>query len=91
MITQNNIRTISDLRFKTKEVLDKAGKEPVFVFHHSRPSGVLISFEKYQELQDTVEEYYASVRAEEYEGADKKNVVWTSHKDVKKRLQKNKS
>ncbi|MBI5613752.1 type II toxin-antitoxin system prevent-host-death family antitoxin [Candidatus Gottesmanbacteria bacterium] len=79
------IHTISDLRFKTKDVLASAMKEPVALFHRSTPKGVLMSVEKYQELMDSLEDYYLSIRAEEYEKEDKSKVKWISHSEMKKR------
>ena len=61
------IYTISDLRFKTKDVLASAMKEPVTLFHRSTPKGVLMSVEKYQDLMSTLEDYYLSIRAVEFE------------------------
>ena len=43
----NPISTISDLRFKTKEVFAKAKKQPVLLFHRSTPIGALLSYEEY--------------------------------------------
>lgn len=86
MITKSNISTISELRFKTKDVLAKSGKEPVFLFHRSTPKGVLLSYEKYQELLGSLEDYYLSLKAEEYENEDKGKIAWKSHEEVKKLL-----
>ncbi|MEK7592792.1 MAG: type II toxin-antitoxin system prevent-host-death family antitoxin [Patescibacteria group bacterium] len=80
------IYTISDLRFKTKDVLASAMKEPVTLFHRSTPKGVLMSVEKYQDLMSTLEDYYLSIRAVEFEKEDKSTVAWISGKDMKKHL-----
>jgi len=84
MINQQTISTISDLRFKTKEVMQKVAKEPVFLFHHSSPQGVLMSIEKYNEMQSLLEDYYLSLRASEYEKEPKSKVDWLSHQEVGK-------
>lgn len=86
MINQKNIRTISDLRFKTKEVLKKAEDEPVFIFHRSTPQGVVLSFEEYQELMSLLEDYFDSLKAQEYEKEDKSKIKWFTHEEVKKIL-----
>ncbi len=86
MITQQSISSISDLRFKTKDVFAKASKEPVFLLHHSTPKGVLISMEQYEEMMNTLEYYYLSVKAESYEKEDKSKIPWKSHREVKKIL-----
>lgn len=83
MIYKSPIFTISDLRFKTKKVLEKANQEPVFLFHRSSPRGVIISFKKYQEILSQLEDYYLSLKAQELEKEDKKKVKWISHDKVK--------
>lgn len=88
MITKSNISTISDLRFKTKDVLAKSDKEPIFLFHRSTPKGVIMSYEKYQELLSSLEDYYLSLKAEGYENEDKEKIAWASHEEVKKLLNK---
>lgn len=86
MITSTNISTISDLRFKTKQVLKDASREPVLVFRRNKPEGVLLSFEKYQELMDILEDFYLSVKAEDYEEEGKEKVKWIPHPEIKKLL-----
>ncbi len=80
------ITTISDLRFKTKQVLASAAKAPVFVFHRSTPRGVLLSVAEYQEIMDTLEDYYLSLRAQEYEKEEKKGIPWISDKKLRTQL-----
>lgn len=82
----NNISTITDLRFKTKEVLKKALEEPVFLFHRSTPKGVIMSYENYEELMSTLEDFYDSTKAEEYEKEDKEKVSWISSGKLQKLL-----
>ena len=82
MIT-NNISTITDLRFKTKDVLKKAANEPVFLFNRSTPTSVLLSYKNYEDLMSTMEDLYDSVRAEEYEVLDKKKTEWLSSSKIK--------
>lgn len=82
----NNISTITDLRFKTKEVFKKALAEPVFLFHRSTPKGVLMSYERYEELMSTLEDFYDSNKAEEYEKEDRKKVSWISSAKLQKLL-----
>lgn len=84
MITKNNITTISDLRFKTKEVLKRAEKMPLFVFNRSVPQSVIMSYENYETLMSDLEDYYDAKLAQEYENEDKSKIKWTSHKNVKK-------
>lgn len=77
---------MSDLRFNTKSVLNKSEDEPVFLFHRSTPKGVLLSWKHYQTIIDQLEDYHLSLRAEEFEKEDKKNVKWVSASMVKKIL-----
>lgn len=84
MINQHNIRTISDLRFKTKDVLKKAESEPVFLFHRSTPKGVLMSFQSYQDLMSELEDYFDSLKAQEYEKEDKGKIKWVAFSEIKK-------
>jgi len=84
MITQNQINSISDLRFKTKEVFRKASKEPVFLFHRNTPKGVLLSFENYREILSQLEDYFDSLKAEKYEKEDKKNIRWIPFSEIEK-------
>ena len=84
MITKNNITTISDLRFKTKEVLKRAEKMPLFVFNRSVPQSVLMSYESYETLMSDLEDYCDAKLAIEYEKEDKSKVKWVSQKNVEK-------
>ena len=86
MITATNTRTITDLRFKTKEVLAKAEEGPVYLFHRSIPKGVIMSFEEYSNLVDQLEDYFLSLKAAEYEREDKNNTDWVSQEEVEKML-----
>ena len=80
MINQQTISTISELRFKTKQVLKKVKEAPVYLFHRSVPQGVILSLEKYQEMMEALEDYYLSLRAEEYESRDKSKIKFLNAK-----------
>lgn len=82
MILPHIIRTISDLRYKTKDVIAKAQHEPVVLFQHNSPKGVLLSMDKYEELLSNLEDYYDSIKAQEYEKEDKKKIKWVKLKDI---------
>lgn len=86
MLLNKQISTISELRFKTTQVLRKVKDAPVYLFHHATPQGVLLSLEKYEEMQSILEDYFLSLKAREYEQENKKAVEWVSEKDVKKVL-----
>lgn len=82
MILPNIIRTVSDLRYKTKDVMARAQHEPVVLFDRSTPKGVLLSMDKYEELLSNLEDYYDSIKAQEYEKEDKKKIKWATLKDI---------
>jgi len=86
MLQIGQYQSITDLRFKTKELLAKAETEPVLLLHHSTPKGVLLSYAQYLNLLDMVEDYQLSLRAQEYVTRPKKQTDWVSLKDVKKKL-----
>ncbi len=83
MIDPNSINTISDLRFKTKEVFERADKSPVFLFQRSTPKGVLLSIKDYQILMEELEDYRLSLKAKKYEKENKKNVQWVNDAEIK--------
>ena len=82
MILPNIIRTVSDLRYKTKDVMAKAQHEPVVLFEHNSPKGVLLSMDRYEELLSNLEDYYDSIKAQEYEKEDKKKVKVAKLDDI---------
>lgn len=88
MITQQNISSISDLRFKTKEVLKKAHKSPVYLFSHNTPQGVLLSYKNYLALMSDLEDYHDSLKAQKYEKEDKSKIKWIPSSQVKKMMNK---
>lgn len=81
-----NISTISDLRFKTDEVLAKADLSPLFLFNRSTPRAVILSVEEFNKISEQLEDYYLASRAEEYEKEDKSKIDWVSHDEIKKLL-----
>lgn len=89
MIDPQSISTISDLRFKTKAVLKKGEKAPVFIFSRSVPTGVYLSYAQYRMLMSDLEDYYSAQEAAEYEKEDKSKVKWYSQKEVEKILAQN--
>ncbi|MBI4973543.1 type II toxin-antitoxin system prevent-host-death family antitoxin [Candidatus Roizmanbacteria bacterium] len=82
MMLPNIIRTVSDLRYKTKDVMAKAQHEPVVLFEHNSPKGVLLSMDRYEELVHNLEDYYDSIKAQEYEKENKKKVKWAKLDDI---------
>jgi len=82
MILPNIIRTVSDLRYKTKDVMASVQREPVVLFEHNSPKGVLLSIERYEELLSNLEDHYDSLKAQEYEKERKKKIKLAKLEDV---------
>lgn len=83
MLHKSVISTISELRFKTEEVFQKAKHAPVYLLNRSTPKGVLLSLEKYQEFMDIIEDYFLSLKAGEYEKESKENTPYITQEKVK--------
>lgn len=86
--TIKNTRTISDLRERPVDLLKQLESSygPVYIFYRSRPNAVLLSLTEYQKLIDLAEDYFDSLKAEEYEKKNKKNVQWIEHEELIKKL-----
>lgn len=50
MTTIYPILPVSDLRYKTKEILNQVGDEPVVLTQRGRATAVLINFDAYNEM-----------------------------------------
>lgn len=75
---QDNIKTITDLREKTLEILTLVGqkKKPVFVFHSSRPTNVImVPQDEYLEMLEMIEDYFDELEAIQMEKEPKKGGV----------------
>jgi len=57
-------------------------REPVVLFEHNSPKGVLLSIERYEELLSNLEDHYDSLKAQEYEKERKKKIKWAKLEDV---------
>lgn len=67
--TSKNVKTVTDLREKTLEVLMLAKRQsPTYIFHHNKPKGVLLSMNQYLELLEQIEYYEDCLLASELEG-----------------------
>jgi prevent-host-death family protein len=44
------IHPISDLRYKTKEILKRLKERPVILTQHGRPQAVLVDYESYRQM-----------------------------------------
>ncbi|PIZ44799.1 hypothetical protein COY32_05965 [candidate division WWE3 bacterium CG_4_10_14_0_2_um_filter_41_14] len=77
-LRDDNSTTISDLRYNTAEVFSKIRKSPVYVLQRSKPKGVFMSMDDFEELMTKAEDYNLSLKAQEYESEDKTSVSWVS-------------
>ncbi len=86
MIFPQKIAKISDLRYKTADLLKSAKKTPVLIYKSRNLAGVLLSPQKFKEMLDMIEDYLLSLEAKEYEKKDKRKVRWLSHKKLEQLL-----
>lgn len=86
--TARNVKTITDMRERTLELLRevKRVRGPLYIFHRSQPKAVLIDIEEYEKLRDWLEDYFDSLKAQEYEKIDKRKVKWVSFEKLAKEL-----
>lgn len=76
--TEDNIKTVTDLREQTLKLLTLVGqkKKPVFVFHSSRPTNVImVPQDKYLEMLEMLEDYFDELEAIELEKEPKENGI----------------
>ena len=59
---------------------------PLFIFHRSQPKAVLLGIEEYEKMRDWLEDYFDSLRVQEYEKIDKSKVKWVSFEKLKNEL-----
>lgn len=63
--TNQNIKTITDMREKAIELLETVHKlGVVYVFQHSDPKAVMLSVEEFQRLHELVEDHLDEMEAE---------------------------
>lgn len=86
--TSQNTKTISDLRERPTEILKRLNSDygPLYIFYRSKPNAVMLNISEYQKLLDIAEDYFDSLKAEEYEKENKAKIRWLTHKDLIKKL-----
>lgn len=57
--TQDNIKSITDMRENALALLNKAARseKPIFLFYRSRPKAVMLSLKEFSKLQEMAENY----------------------------------
>lgn len=71
MINAENVKTITQLRTNPLKVFKESAAEPTFIFSRSRPVGVVMSVEEYNDLMETLEDYFDSLELKEAAAATK--------------------
>lgn len=63
--TKDNIKTITDMREDALGLLKAAEKmkQPIFLFHRSRPKAVILSMEEFLRIQEMLEDYLENQEA----------------------------
>jgi len=52
--TTKNVKTITDMREDALGLLNLVQKEPVYIFHRSKPQAVLLSIDKFISLRNAI-------------------------------------
>ena len=67
--TNQNIKTITDMRERALELLNQVEEtsEPVFLFHHSKPKAVMMGIKEFQELTDLIADLEDALMARKLE------------------------
>ena len=67
MLKQSNIKTVTDIRQNTKQLIQEVEKstDPIYIFQHSKPKGVFLSFKRYQEIMENLEDYFDLIEAQQ--------------------------
>ena len=59
---------------------------PLYIFYRSQPKAVLLAIEQYKKLRDLLEDYFDSLKVQEYEKSAKGKIAWDELSDLKKDL-----
>ena len=66
--TDKNIKTVTDLRENTMELLKQTKVSgPTMIFHHSKPMAVMLSIDEYSNMTEMLEDYLDIQEAKESE------------------------
>lgn len=86
--TQNNIKTITDMRENALGLLEGVRKkdEPTIIFNRANPMAVLLSVKRYNRLMDLLEDYLDGELARELEQQPKKKSDYIPLGKITKKL-----
>lgn len=74
--TEKNIKTVTDLRENTMELLRQTKSSgPTIIFHHSKPMAVMLSIDEYSNMAEMLEDYLDTQEAKELEEHPEKGGV----------------
>jgi len=66
--TEKNIKTVTDLRERTLELLRQTKSSgPTIIFHHSKPMAIMLSVDEYSNMTEMLEDYLDIQEAKESE------------------------
>lgn len=86
--TEKNIKTVTDLRERTLELLRKTKSSgPTIIFYHSKPMAVMLSIDEYSNMAEMLEDYLDTQEAKELEEDPQKGGL--SLKQIAKKYQLN--
>ena len=87
MLNTQTIKSLTDLRLNPKNILKLAEEEgAVYILDRSKPKGVVLSLEKYDEMVDLIDDYLDGLEMAEFEKKPKNPKDWISLEEVKKEL-----
>lgn len=62
--TNQNVRTISDMRENALQLLKDTEKEgPTYIFHRSKPKAVILAMKEFIKIQELFEDYHDEMLA----------------------------
>ena len=74
--TEKNIKTVTDLRERTLELLRQTKTSgPTIIFHHSKPMAIMLSIDEYSNMSEMIEDYMDIQEAKELEDNPQKGGV----------------
>lgn len=66
--TEKNIKTVTDLRERTLELLRQTKVSgPTIIFHHSKPMAIMLSIDEYSNMTEMLEDYLDIQEAKDLE------------------------
>ena len=81
------LKSLTDLRNNPLLISQLAASEgPVYILNRSRPAGVFISAEQYEQMVDIIEDFVDGAEMQKYEKTIKNKKDWITHGQLMKQL-----